>query len=255
MTPLPEPGRPGSVWSRSVWPYEMVTDNYVIEALQSLPEWRVVGDSLDWELAVYAYDVPADIAVDGVIVPAGLYTREITVDGRHVIAHRWNDRAAREDLLDDVERRHHLFEHIAHAGHRFVAEHRRAIHADADRAFAMIESDEADGGPLHDASIRCWNDLIRHVNPCAYVEDLPRADDDLVRLGVEFVIAVEDRVDTLLHQRDRLLSFDEAEAAGLDATLRDGSEPHTWASLTPRQRAAAGLSPGSTPRQAEPQDH
>jgi len=57
------------------------------------------------------------------------------------------------------------------------------------------------------------------------------------------VTAVEDRIDTLLHQRDRLLSFDEAEAAGLDGTLRDGSEPHTWASLTPRQRAAAGLTP------------
>jgi hypothetical protein len=232
----------------------VVTDDYVIEALQSLPEWRVVGDSLDWELAVYAYGVPAEMVVGGVIVPAGLYTREITVDGRHVIAHRWSDRAAREELLDDVEKQHYMFEHIAHADHRFVAGFRREINADADRAFAMIESDEAGGGPLYDAPIRCWDDLIRHVNPGAYVEDLPRADDDAVRLGDEFVIAVQDRVDTLLHQRDRLLSFDEAEAAGFDGTLRDGSEPHTWASLTPRQRAAAGLAPGSAAGQTEPQD-
>jgi hypothetical protein len=54
---------------------------------------------------------------------------------------------------------------------------------------------------------------------------------------------VQDRIDTLLHQRDRLLSFDEAEAAGFDGTLRDGSEPHTWASLTPRQRASLSLDP------------
>jgi len=59
----------------------------------------------------------------------------------------------------------------------------------------------------------------------------------------EFVTAVQDRTDTLLHQRDLLLSFDEAEAAGFDGTLRDGSEPHTWASLTPRQRATSGLDP------------
>jgi hypothetical protein len=232
----------------------VVTDDYVLEALQTLPQWRVVGDSLDWELAVYAYDVPADIVVGAVTVPAGLYTREIAGDGRHVIAHRWNDRAAREELLDGVEKQHYMFEHIAHAGHRFVAEHRREIHADADRAFAMIESDEAKGGPLYDAPIRCWDDLIRRVIPGAYVEDLPRGDDDAVRLGGEFVIAVEDRVDTLLHQRDRLLSFDEAEAAGFDGTLRDGSEPHTWASLSPRQRGAAGLTSGSTAGQTEPQD-
>jgi hypothetical protein len=250
VTPRPEPGRP-----TLVWPYEVVTDDYVIEALRSLPEWRVVGDSLDWELAVYAYDVPADILAGGVIVPAGLYTREITVDGRHVLAHRWNDRAARENLLDDVENQHYMFEHIAHADHRFVAEHRREIHADADRAFAMIESDEAEGGLLYDAPIRCWDDLIQHVNLGVYVEDLARdGDTDAVRLGGEFVTAVEDRVDTLLHQRDRLLSVDEAEAAGFDGTLRDGSEPHTWASLTPRQRAAAGLTPGSTAGQIEPQD-
>lgn len=59
--------------------------------------------------------------------------------------------------------------------------------------------------------------------------------------GHEFVTAVEARVDELLHERDRLLSFDEAQAAGLDGTLRDGSAEHTWASLTPRQRAALGL--------------
>lgn len=57
----------------------------------------------------------------------------------------------------------------------------------------------------------------------------------------EFVTAVTDRTAALLHQRDRQLTVDEAEAAGVDGTLRDGSEPHTWASLTPRQWVAAGL--------------
>lgn len=250
MTARPEPGRPGSRR-----PYEAVTDDDVIEALQSLPQRRVVGDSLDGELALYAYDVPSDIVVGGGVVSAGLYTREITVDGRHVIAHRWSDRAAREELLDDVARRHYLFEHIAHACSRFVAAHRHQIHADAARAFAVIESDELEGGPLYDAPIRCWDDLSRYVDPGAYVEDLPRSNGDAAdRLGGEFVIAVQERIDSMLHQRDRLLSFDEAEAAGFDGTLRDGSEPHTWASLTPRQRAAAGLTPASTTGQVEPRD-
>ena len=250
MTARPEPSRPSSRW-----PYEVVTDDYVIEALQTLPEWRVVGDSLDWDVALYAYDVPADITVEGVLVPAGLYTREVTGDGRHVIAHRWNDRAAREELLDGVAKRHYLFEHIAHADARFVAAYQHEIHADAARAFAVIESDERGDGPLYDAPIRCWDDLSRYVDPGAYIEDVPRNSGDAAdRLGGEFVTAVQDRGDTLLHQRDRLLSFDEAEAAGFDGTLRDGSEPHTWASLTPRQRAAAGLNPGSTAGQVEPQD-
>lgn len=245
MTAWSEPGRP-----RSGWPFEVVTDDYVVEALQTLPEWRVVGDSLDWDLTVFAYDVAADITVEGVLVPAGLYTREVTVDGRHVIAHRWSDRLAREELLDDVAKRHYLFEHIAHTDARFIAAHQHEIHADAARAFAVVESDELEGGPLYDAPIRYWEDLSRYVDPFAYVENVPRSRGDTAdRPGSEFVTAVEDRIDTLLHQRDRLFSFDEAEAAGFDGTLRDGSEPHTWASLTPRQRAAAGLNPQ---RPAEP---
>ena len=248
MTARPWPGRLGSRW-----PYEAVTDDYVIEALPTLPQWRAVGDSLDWGLALFAYDVPADITVEGARVPAGLYTREVTVDGRHNIAHRWHDRAAREQLLDDVERRHYLFEHIDHADARYVVAHQQDIHADAARAFTVIETNELEGGRLHDAPIRCWHDLSRYVGPGAYVEDLTRADHDAVRLGGEFVIAVQDRVDTLLHQRDRVLSIDEAEAAGFDATLRGGG-PHTWASLTPRQRAAAGLTQVSTPGKSDPQD-
>jgi len=238
MTARPGPDRPGSRL-----PYEVVTDD-VVEALQTLPPWRVVGDSLDWNLAVFAYDVAADITVEGVLVPAGLYTREVSGDGRRVIAHRWSDRRAREELLDDVAKRHHLFEHIAHADARLVAAHQHEIRADAARGFAVIQIDELEGGPLYDAPIRCWNDLSRYVDPGAYARDLRRSSGGPAdRLGREFVTAVEDHIDTLLHQRDRLLSFDEAEAAGLDGTLRDGREPHTWASLTPRQRSAAGLTP------------
>jgi hypothetical protein len=248
-TRRPEPGRYGHAW-----PYLPVTDDLVVEVLQGLDPWRSVGDSLDWDLALFAYDVPADISVMGVPVPAGLYTREVTGDGRHVIAHRWTDRAALVERLDDVEKRHYLFEHIAHADPRFVAAHTDVIHADAERALALIEGDERDGGPLYDAAIRCWHDLSRYLGHRSYVEDLPRSNDVAAHWEDEWVTAVTDRTDTLLHQRDRPLSFDEAEAAGVDGTLRDGSEPHTWASLTARQRAAAGLIPGSAAGRAEPQD-
>jgi hypothetical protein len=220
MTPWP--GRPGRIR-----PYLPVTDDLVIEVLQGLEPWRSVGDSLDWDLALSAYDVPADISVLGVRVPAGLYTREVTADGRHVIAHRWSDRLALVERLDDVEKRHYLFAHIAHADPRFIADHTQVIHADAQRALALIEGDERDGGPLHDAPIRCWHDLSRYVDQRPYVEDLPRSSDVAALWEDEFVTAVTERTDTLLHQRDRLLSFDEAEAAGFDGTGRDGSEPPT----------------------------
>jgi hypothetical protein len=190
----------------------------------------------------------------GVRVPAGLYTREVTGDGRHVIAHRWSDRVSLIARLDDVEKRHDLFAHIAHADPRFVAEHTHVIRADAQRALALIEVDERDGGALYDAAIRCWHDLSRYLGHRSYVEDLPRSSDVAARWEDEWVTAVTDRTDALLHQRDRLLSFDEAEAAGVDGTLRDGSEPHSWASLTARQRAAAGLIPGSAAGRAGPQD-
>jgi hypothetical protein len=68
------------------------------------------------------------------------------------------------------------------------------------------------------------------------------------------VTAVIDRTDTLLHQRDRLLTFDEAEAAGFDGTGRDLSEPRTWASLTPRRRAALDLVADNATERTEPQN-
>jgi hypothetical protein len=238
VTRRPEPGR-----SADAWPYLPVTDD-VVDVLQELQPWRSVGDSLDWDLALFAYDVPAGISVRGVPLPAGLYTREVTGDGRHVIAHGWTDRAALVERLDDVEKRHFLFEHIAHADPRFVAAHRDAIHADAERALALIEGDERDDGSLYDAPIQCWHDLSRYGDDRRYVDYLPQNSSVVAyRDEDEFVTAVQDRTDTLLHQRDRLLSFDEAEAAGFDATGRDGSEPHTWGSLTPRQRATSGLDP------------
>jgi hypothetical protein len=49
----PRPGRPGR--GR---PYLRVTDDSFVEALQGLEPWRSVGDSLDGDLAVIAYDVP-----------------------------------------------------------------------------------------------------------------------------------------------------------------------------------------------------
>lgn len=235
-------------------PYRRVADDNLVEALQGLEPWRSVGDSLDWDCAVIAYDVPADISMKGVRVPAGLYTREVTGDGRHVIAHRWSDRASLIAHLDDVEKRHDLFAHIAHADPRFVAEHTQVIHADAQRTLALIEGDERDGGPLHDAAIRCWHDLSRYLGHRSYIEDLPRSNDVAAHWEDEWVTAVTDRADTLLHQRDRLLSVDEAQAAGVDGTVRDGGEPHTWASLTVRQRAAAGLIPGHAAGRAEPPD-
>jgi hypothetical protein len=242
-------GRPGHVR-----PYMPVTDDLVIDVLQGLEPWRSVGDSLDWDLALFAYNVPADISVFGVCVPAGLYTREVTVDGRHVIAQRWTDRLALVERLDDVELRHHLFTHIAHADPRFVAEHTDVIHAEAQRALALIEADERDGGPLYEAPIRCWHDLSRYVDQRRYVGDLPRAGDVAAPWEDEFVTAVADRADTLLHRRDRLLSVDEAKAAGCDGTGRDRGEPRTWASLTARQRAAGGLVLRGVGGQAEPQD-
>lgn len=247
MTRPPEPGR-----HRGMSSCVPVIDDRLIEALQGLPPWRAVGDSVDWEIALIAYDVAADIEVEGVPVPAGLYVREVTGDGRHVIAHRWTDRAALVERLDDVEHRYFLFEHIAHADPRFVAAHADAIRADARRVLAWIAGDEGAGGPLYDAPIRCWYDLSRYLGRRSYVEDLPRLGELAPYVEDEFLTAVTDRVDTLLHQRDRLLSVDEAEAAGLDGTGRDGRAPRTWASLTPRQRAAAGLDPGRT---ARPESH
>jgi hypothetical protein len=246
MTQRPEPGR--RTGSR---PYRLVADD-VADALQGLQPSRAAGDSLDWDLALFAYDVPTDIGVTGVCIPAGLYTREVTGGGRHVIAHRWSDREAWAERLDDVAERHYLFAHIAHADPRFVAAHTEAVQADADRVLALIERDERDGGPLYDAPTQCWHDLRRYVDEHAYLEDLPHNRTVAAHRGDdEFVTAVIDRTDTLLHQRDRPLSFDEAEAAGFDGTGRDGSAPRTWASLTPRRRAALGLHPNSA---AEPAD-
>lgn len=209
----------------------------IAEALGELPEWRAAGDSVDWDIALIAYDVPEDTVVTAVPIPAGLYTRQVTGGGYLVVAQRWNDRDALVDRLDDIEKRHTMFVHIAHAPARFVAAHQTAINAYADGVLALIERDERADGPLYDVSVRCWDDLARHVDEDGYLEQLsarhpiPTWDEDT------FAIAVQDRTDTLLHERDRLLSFDEAQAAGLDGTLRDGSPPHTWAELTPRQRA------------------
>jgi hypothetical protein len=236
--------RPGSDRLGDTRPCRPVTDEDLVEALQELQPWQAAGDSLDGDLALIAYDVPADITVAGVEVPAGLYTREVTGDGRHIISHRWSDRGALIDRLDAVAEHHYLFVHIAHAARRFAAAYTDAIHADAHRALALIERDERDGGPLYDARIRCWHDLSRYVDERCYVEERARSGSVVAYLDEdEFVTAVQDRTDTLLHQRDRLLSFDEAEAAGFGGTRRDGREPRTWASLTPRQRVAAGLYP------------
>ncbi|MGI5243348.1 hypothetical protein [Dactylosporangium sp. CA-139066] len=199
----------------STRPYLPVTDDLVVDALQGLQPWRAAGDSVDWALALIAYEVPADTIIAGVPVPAGLYTREITRGGYHVIAHRWTDRAALADRLDDIEHRHHLFLHIAHARPRFVAAHTAAIHAYAHGVLALIERDERAGEPLHDVTVRCWHDLSRHVEQHRYFDELRMSwnfevhhDED------ELLTAVADRTDTLLHERDRLRN--EAAAAGLD---------------------------------------
>ena len=217
----------------------------VVDTLQYLDAWRSAGDSLDWDIAVIAYDVQADIAVHGVRVPAGLYTREVTGDGRHVIALRWTDRDALTQQLADIEERHAAHLHIDHARPGFVAAHAAEIDRHARAVIALVEADERDGGPLHDAAVRCWHDLHNHVDTNDYTDSVavPWGTDAVVNDlgGHEFVTAVQTRVDELLHERDRPLSFDEAEAAGLDGTLRDGSAEQTWASLTPRQRAALGL--------------
>ncbi|MEU7874265.1 hypothetical protein [Dactylosporangium sp. NPDC049140] len=243
MTQQPEHGpRRGSP------PYLPVTDDRLAEALHELEPWRGAGDSVDWDLALIAYDVPADTVIAGVPIPAGLYTREITGDGYHVIAHRWTDRTALADRLDDIERRHHQFEHIDHARPQFVAIHTAAIHAYAHRMLALIERDERAGGVLYDVAVRCWHDLNPHLGADRYADELRISGNVGAYDEDEFVTAVHDRTDTQLHERDRLLSFDEAEAAGFDGTLRDGSAPHTWASLTPRQRAALQSGPIRRPR-------
>jgi hypothetical protein len=58
--------------------------------------------------------------------PAGLYTREVTGDGRHVIAHRWTDRDALTARLPDIDARHAAHLHIDHA--RPATRHRRVRH-------------------------------------------------------------------------------------------------------------------------------
>jgi hypothetical protein len=222
-----------------------VLDPDVIDALTYLDVRRSAGDALDWDVAVIAYDVATDVDALGVRVPAGLYTREVTGDGRHVIAHRWTDRDALNVRLADVEARHAAYLHIAHARPGFVAAHAAEIDRYARAVIALVEADERDGGPLHDAPVRCWHDLHRHVDENEYTDSVgvpwgaEAVADDVD--GHKFVTAVEARADGLLHERDRPLNVDEAEAAGFDGTLRHGSDPHTWASLTPRQRAALGL--------------
>jgi len=226
-------------------PMTPVVDADVIDALQYLDVWRSAGDSLDWDIAVIAYDVPSDVDVLGVRVPAGLYAREVTRDGRHVIAQRWTDRDALNVRLADVEARYAAHLHIAHARPGFVAAHTADIERYARAVIALVEVDERDGGPLYDAPVRCWHDLHHHVDENAYTDGVgvPWGADAVANDvdGHQFVTAVQARVDALLHERDRPLSVDEAPAAGFDGTLRDGSDPHTWASLTPRQRAALGL--------------
>jgi hypothetical protein len=226
-------------------PMHPVVDADVIDALQYLDVWRSAGDSLDWDVAVIVYDVPTTVDVVGVRVPAGLYAREVTGDGRHVIAHRWTDRDALNVRLADVEARHAAYLHIVHARPVFVGAHAAEIDRYARAVIALIEADERDGGPLHDAPVRCWHDLHHHVDENEYIDSVgvPWGTDAVADDGDghQFVTAVEARADGLLHERDRPLSVDEAEAAGFDGTLRDGSDPHTWASLTPRQRAALGL--------------
>lgn len=82
---------------------------------------------------------------------------------------------------------------------------------------------------MYDAPIRCWDDLSRYVDERRYIDESLQSRSMTAHLDEdEFVTAVQDRTDTLLHQHDRLLSFDEAEAAGFDGALRDSSEPHTW---------------------------
>jgi hypothetical protein len=221
-----------------------VGDTYVRDALAYLPAWRAARDSLDRDIAVIAYDVPTEVAVRGTRVPAGLYTREVTGDGRAVVAHRWTERAALVTYLADIEAGRAAHLHVAHARRGFVAAHASEIERCARAVMALIERDERDGGPLHDAMVRCWLDLHRYVDDSGYIDGagvpcgVDATADDVD--GEQFVTAVQARTDELLHERDRTLSVDEAEMAGIDATLFDGSDPHTWASLTARQRAALG---------------
>jgi hypothetical protein len=55
--------------SRGPGPDIPVTDAVLIDVLQGLQAWRSVGDSVDWELALFAYDVPPGVHVAGVPVP------------------------------------------------------------------------------------------------------------------------------------------------------------------------------------------
>jgi hypothetical protein len=222
-----------------------VLDADVIDALAYLDVLRSAGDSLDRDGALIAYDVPTEVDVLGVRVPGGLYTREVTGDGRHVIARRWTDRDALTARLADIEARHAAHLHITQARPAFVKAHAARIERYARAVIALVETDERDGRPLHDAPVRCWHDLHHHVDENDYIDGVgvpwgaDAVTDDVD--GHQFVTAAEVRVDELLHERDRLLSVDEAQAAGFDGTLRDDSDPHTWASLTPRQRAVLGL--------------
>ena len=61
MTQRSEPDRPGDTR-----PYRPVPDDHLVDALQGLQPWRAAGDSLDGDLALIAYDVPADTTVMGV---------------------------------------------------------------------------------------------------------------------------------------------------------------------------------------------
>jgi hypothetical protein len=110
---------------------------------------------------VITYEVPSDVEVMGVWVPAGLYTREVTGGGRHVIAYRWTDRDAQHVGLADIDARHAAYLHIVHARPGFVTAHAAEIDRYARAVVALMEADERDCGPLYDAPVRCWHDLHR----------------------------------------------------------------------------------------------
>jgi hypothetical protein len=68
---------------------DWITDE-LAEALQGIEESYGTGDGMDG-VGASAYVITEPVVSYGMTIPAGLYTREISDDGKHVIGLRWTD--------------------------------------------------------------------------------------------------------------------------------------------------------------------
>ncbi len=85
-----------ATFDHSAW----ITDE-LSEALQGIEETYGAGDGMDG-VGASAYVITEPVVSYGVTIPAGLYTREVSDDGKHVIALSWTDADAMRAYVDRV---------------------------------------------------------------------------------------------------------------------------------------------------------